>query len=363
MRRPGATAVHRRADLVRAGIDGSRIVQGMLPSDAQLAFRASRSGLLTTGQLGLAGFHRGTVLAWAQDGDAVREAHGVYRDAAVPPHPLLDLHLPLVYLAQRRRPGVPCSRLTGWGAVKAMSPAAVDRAFLPEVLVDGCQHPARYRDRFSITRAGDLADLPLEHVSGLDVVPAALALAALAADPSTADRDLRHAIDELRRTGWLDLTAAAARWGDSDAARWSAPRLLAAMDSGLLDCESEGERQLLRDVLARLTLWPDCQVVVVDRVRVDFLYRPAGLILEYHGKRVHDGRVDADSTRIFAIERLGYRVIVITKSMLRDPVSLATFIQQVLDDRLLRVRTGQLALPPLPPQPARPRPLGSAFVL
>ena len=97
-------------------------------------------------------------------------------------------------------------------------------------------------------------------------------------------------------------------------------------------------------------------MVLVEQLRVDFVFLSAALIIEYAG-RVHDGQVDRDATRIYALERLGYRVIVVTRSMLRDPAALVAHIHDVRLRRERMIAAGLLARPPLPPQPPRLTPL------
>ena len=74
------------------------------------------------------------------------------------------------------------------------------------------------------------------------------------------------------------------------------------------------------------------EVVLRGRLRVDFVFLFAALIVEYLGG-VHDGRADYDATRNYVLERLGYRSITVTKSMAREGPGLIAHIHTIRRER------------------------------
>ncbi len=80
---------------------------------------------------------------------------------------------------------------------------------------------------------------------------------------------------------------------------------------------------------------PELQAWVTPRIRVDFLWRAAAYVLEYHGEG-HDGQRMRDRQRTTALEDLGFAVEVITAADLRDVEATRRRIQRVLDRRLGR---------------------------
>lgn len=139
------------------------------------------------------------------------------------------------------------------------------------------------------------------------------------------DVALRTAFDRLRRVARIDMFDAVDVWARRFGVGFA--RLHAMVLDGVFEQESEGERRLFNDVLAKAGMPPDCQVWMTPRIRVDFAYLFAGQVLEYHGEEAHRDRVDADSTRQFALRQLGQDVLVVTKTMVTDPNLLPYIIE------------------------------------
>lgn len=325
----------------------------MLPHQVHLLCASAPGGLVTVPQLARRGWDRREVAAWAADGLLRRVLHGVYALADRPPHPLESVCLPQVYLTWRagERSGPPV--LSGKAALALHHAEGFDLPARPLVLVDrACRVRPRSKP-FDIRRVVT-EDLEWDWVNGLRVSAPWRALADTALDISATQRDLRVGSDTLRNRGMLDVVDAVARWRAMN--HGGAARLLRMTAEGQFEQESEGERRAFAALFGHGAPLPDCQVTLLGRLRVDFVFLHAGLIIEYYG-RDHDGRADTDATRIDALEQLGYRVIVVTRSMLRRAPSVRARIEHTRQDRLHRALAGLLPLPQLPPQPPRLTPL------
>ncbi|QBI20166.1 DUF559 domain-containing protein [Egibacter rhizosphaerae] len=151
-------------------------------------------------------------------------------------------------------------------------------------------------------------------------------------------RELRTVIDSARRLG---LT------GEDrlhDAAMRARPQrgaavVLRLLESGGLATESEGER-LLADLFSDVDPPPEPQQFLLPDIRVDLVWRDAGLVVEYDGTDHHTLRSDRDydRQRRDRLRAAGWTVIVVTKQMCRDLDGLR---RRVLARRaeLLRERT------------------------
>lgn len=187
---------------------------------------------------------------------------------------------------------------------------------------------------------------------GLAVAPVGRALVDLERAEAAPDHRLRHGADAARWARALEL----AGWVEELRAQpRRTPRYLRLAESGVLDQESEGERGAFRDLFTGYPP-PDCQVWLLPSVRVDFAYLQAALVIEYLGD-VHAGRLQADTTRTYALQRAGYFVLLVVRSMLEDADELAAVIQRLRRDREALAARGLLPRHPLPPQRQRVTPL------
>lgn len=325
----------------------------MLPRAAAEAFARAPGRILSTRELVRLGFHRTQPAGWVVDGLAERLLHGIYRDADGEVPDDQCLHLATRYIGQRATtPDVPAV-FSGAPVLALERVEGFELPCRPLVLVAGGSDPRSTPQAFSRRRV-DLAEVAVRHLLGHPTTFPDRAVADAALDRDLSDRQIRTAVDQLRWDRKLWLPDAVATWQALGHA--GARRLVALYDAGAFDQESEGERRAFRLLFEDHPPLPDCQVVIVGQLRVDFVFLSAMLIIEYHGNP-HDGRTEADATRRHALERLGYRVIVVTKSMLADAGGLARFIHTERVHREQLVAAGALPRAPLPIQPPRRLPL------
>jgi hypothetical protein len=326
----------------------------VLPTQVVAQFAASPDGVLTTRQLARLGFDRREVALWAFEGLIERVMHGMYVDPSLPVPPVRSVLLPLRYLDLRRPAAHHPPAVSGEAALAVHRAEGFELPIDPLVLVD---HRCRARVEgypFTIRRT-DLTDVETIMVGRVRTVRPWRAVADAALNADVTERRLRVAIDHLRYRGLLDIVQAATRWASLDHA--GGRRMAAMVASGDFEQESEGERDAFRLLFGRGGApLPDCQVTIVGRRRADFTFLHAGLIAEYLGG-VHDGKADEAASRIAEFEQLGHRVLLLSRSMLRNPERHAARIEAVRRERLARIRDGSLPLPPLPPQPPRLTPL------
>lgn len=318
--------------------------------------RRDPHGLLTLTDAARASVSRFAVADACRRGVLVRLAPGLYADAAAPPPVLQRAAVPQRYLDGLRqrlaRPAMP-SALTDQAAIELRAgPIAPTTPLVVALPRD--RQVRLTRPPFAVRRREwdpDGWDL----VRGLRCALEAPALADAAGSAAGRDdRDLRVLVDRARSLG-AAVPALVDAWRTMPGE--GARRLLQMAAAGDFEQESEGERRAFRLLFAQPHDQPDCQVVVLGSFRVDFVFLDAALVVEYFGKDAHEGRLEADMTRIMAIEALGYRVIVVTASMLWEPVALARFILGLRAQRAELIRRGTLASPPLPMQPRRLRDL------
>lgn len=326
-----------------------------LPSDVVAAFERAPGRILGTRDLVALGHHRMTVAAWAADTHLERILHGLYRRADDPPPLDQGLHVAQRYL-DLRRPAAHAEPLLSGGAALEVLLGSERRVHRPLVLVDGRTRPRLDELPFDVRRTLRVGALPPWcTVAGLRLVCPARGLADLAHDPAVTDVALRVAMDEIRNRRLLTTVELAERIGRGRGA--GAARLRRVVDDGALEQESEGERTAFALLFGPRPPQPDCQVVCLGSLRVDFAFIAAGLVVEYHGDDAHRHRVDHDATRAHALERAGWRVIVVTATMLEDAASLAVWIHRIRREREQLIASGALRQPTLPPQPARLIPL------
>ena len=322
----------------------------MLPSDVLGAASRAPGGVLSLAELRALGYDRSRVARWVAAGLLGRPLPGLVAVATAPTDPLRDLVVAWRWLG-RSSTGRPGAILTGQAGLALLAAEGFEDPGRPRFLVDRTRTVRLPRAWFDV-RYVRLERIPHARVRGVDVADPAQLLADAALDPALRDRTLRVAFDDLRRRGLVGLVAALARW--SAMPRHRGAQRMAAM-APALEQESEGERDLFA-LVSRYGPPPDCQVVVLERLRVDFLYASAAYVLEYYGD-VHDGTVDHDASRVFALERAHLRVQVVTRSMLRHPDVLGPHVHDVRRERERLVLAGRL--PPFvpPPQPPRRTPL------
>lgn len=142
---------------------------------------------------------------------------------------------------------------------------------------------------------------------------------------SAADADLERVVDAYRWTGRLDGAVALAC---EHAHHPGAGRLL---DSGLVDTgapESPAERRIV-DLMD--SLGARCQVWVTPRIRVDFFFDRAGLVIERDGP-THTGPAgrEKDGTRDAVLRGLGLAVEHLNAEDCRDLDALRVWVTRML---------------------------------
>lgn len=322
----------------------------MLPDHVLVAAARAPGGLLDLGELAVLGYGRRRVAEWAASGLLERVVRGLYRVAAAPVPAVQCLHLPVRCLA---RAGAPkgSALISGEAGLALRAVEGFTLPCRPLVVIDRSRTVRLANPPFDV-RYVRLERVPVERVQGLDTTDAAQAVADAALNSAVSDQRLRVAFDDLRSRGLVTLPDLVGRW--QEVRHVGARRMLAMAPA--LEHESEGERVCFGEVFRRVPPAPDSQVVLLGRLRVDFVFLFAALIVEYHGA-VHDGQADRDASRTYALERIGYRIVVVTRSMLRHPVDLAHHIHELRRERERLVLEGRLARPPLPAQPPRLTPL------
>lgn len=116
-----------------------------------------------------------------------------------------------------------------------------------------------------------------------------------------------------------------------------AARIVALLDEGTFDVESEGERAM-RPVFASMTPPPRWQHWVAPDIRVDMLLADAPVVCEYLGEAAHgSGEQRArDDERDRRIRRLGYLPVYVTKDDLKQPQVLLARVLGARDALLVR---------------------------
>lgn len=321
-----------------------------LPLAVQQVIRAQPGRVAHTRTIAEVGPDRHAVSAWVRQGLLDRLAPAWVRlpgDEA----PLQAGHLAVGYL-ERFRPGATIA-LSDEYALGLLIPSRALPA-LPMVLVE---HGRRLRVRsgpWDVHQRSTLDPADLAVTRGLPHARAPLALADRAAT-RIADDGLLAIVYEVINATRIRPTALVSAWTRLD--HPGARRLLELTAAGALEHESPAELRLFRDVFAGHPPLPDCQVMVTDRIRVDFMYIFAALVIEYLGEQSHANRVDADGARLYAMRTLDLETIIVTKSVARDPVGLRAHIHRTRLEREDLMLRGLLRRPPLPRQPDRLTPL------
>lgn len=327
-------------------------IGGMTIHLTDLAIRPGAQRVWTAGELRRQGWSHERIAEARRHGDLTRLLRGVYLEGEE-----LTFQRRVVaalkYLDQRvggdRTPAC-VSGDTGLAA----------HGVLPEpdgpplVLVDARSHP-RLPHGFFDTVRHTLRPDQLVRKGHLRMAPLMRCLVDADHQERVDDASLRHAVDAIR----LQL-----RWTMPDIVRgWRAAggngalRLEAMLAAGTFEQESDGERDCFAQVFGVHPPSPDCQVLVLGRLRADFVFISAGVIVEYHGQAEHADRVQEDATRVRALEAAGWRVIVVTAAMLRDASALAHQIHTIRRSREQLIAAGALPHPRLPIQPERLSPL------
>lgn len=331
----------------------------MLPTFISQAFKAARGGVMTVRQLRAIGVPGRWVLALEQEGAVERLLYGCYVDPTQDALPDRDLHLALAYLSQRRPADRPAELVSGMASIAARCQPDIAYPGRVLVLTEQARRPRKSRKEFLVVRT-DLAGVPHEVVRRARVAPVPRSLEDAAGIERVGDARLRDAVYALKHRRQIDVVQALAEWRSRTTS--GARRLVALTEAGEFEHESHAEREVFLALFDTYPPAPDCQVQLAPNIRVDFVFLSAGLVLEYHGSEWHDGSVDADATRAWALTAMGYVVIVITKSMMRDPAAVAAGIHRIRVEREQLIASGALRLPPLPVQPPRVLPLRTLHV-
>ena len=278
----------------RGVVEAPHHAQGCFPT-ACAAAAQSADGLLARA-LAAAGWDRRRVAEWVAAGLLVRVGHGQYRAAALPVPALQCLAVPWHRLGGGDA-SAPKALLTGTAVLALHQAEGFGLPCRPLVLVDRKRSLTATDVPYDV-RGVPLAKLAFDSLHGLPCTRLPQAFADAALDPDLPDRQLRVAFDDLRNRGLIAAAEAADAW--RGLRHMGARRMLAMAAAS--EMESEGERECFAEVFAGSLPLPDCQVVVLERLRVDFVFLAAALIVEYYG-RVHDTQVDRDATRTYALRR------------------------------------------------------------
>lgn len=319
-----------------------------LPPDVDALLRAGH-GLVTRPHLLRAGFPDPRIRAWRRDGllEAVVPGAGLYRDPGAPVPPEQCAAVPLRYLGER----APEVRISGQAALALHGLEGFTLPCRPLVLVHGDRRVRLPGAPFDVRRA-DVASGDRRTVRGLATVGVERALADTGLDDRVPDVRLRVGFDSARRLGLTRVSRLSERLAVLPGRHGGAQRLRAMRDSGLLDLESEGERDVWLRVFLPWPPLPSRQVWILPHVRVDFVFLRAALVLEYLG-RVHLEQWEADTARTWDIREAGYEILPITAGMAEDPEHVARRMHRIRLEREALADAGRLRVAPLPPQPER----------
>lgn len=325
-----------------------------MPLDLATLFRTDPHLLLTTSELCAHGYSREQIIALAQLDEIDRLLHGLYTLADVEVPSTQRAAIPLRYLGQRQPEDHQPAVLTGPVPLAAHEVGPFHLTQIPTVNVDPRCRVRPDNHRFRVRRRPLDVD-SIRMAKNLRTAPLGVCLADTAADNGVSDKALRLTVQQVRTKRLSDMPALRAEWRTIRNA--GSRRLEELLAAGEFEFESEGERDAFHALFDGFPPQPDCQVLVLGQLRADFVFVSAGLIIEYYGKDVHASQVDADAARVHALEAAGWRVIVVTVSMLRNARRVAARIHAVRREREQRIQAGELLAPTLPSQPPRTRPL------
>lgn len=325
----------------------------MSPHLTDLAIRPGTERIWTAAELRAEGWSYDRIVEAAKGGELHRLLHGVYLEG----DELTERRrvvAALKYLDQRVGVGRTPASATGDTGLAGHGVLAGEPRCPPLIAVDARSRPRAPHGFFDVVRH-TLAPEELSLANGLRVAPLMRCLVDAERQDRVTDATLRTAVDAIRiDRRWL-MPAIVRGWRAAGARQ--SGRLETMLDSGTFEQESDGERDCFAKLFVPHPPIPDCQVVVHGPFRADFVFLAAGLVIEYHGKDAHANAVERDATRTLALESAGYRVIVVTASMLRDPLPLVQHIHSLRRSRQQQISSGELRLPLLPTQPERLSPL------
>lgn len=317
--------------------------------------RSQPGWLLPLRVLGRAGVDRFAAADLSRIGVLQRRLPGVYSVRGVS-HPDMHLHLPKVYLEGRR--GDPRAGISGAHVLARLGVEVPSVPARPLVLIDRSRR-VRLPDAPFHTRRVDMDAVDLLRIDGVWCADPVRALLDWAHQTAPGTPELRRAAQRVRNVMRLDPGEFVQRL--PDARHPGVRRLAGLVSSGEIEFDSDGERWAFERLFRRFPPAPDRQVWL-GRYRVDFAYIAAALVLEYHGEAAHADRVDEDALRTFELERDGWRVLILTRSMVRRPSAVARHIHDLRRRRERDIAAGRLRRPLLPPQPRRVTPLRTALM-
>jgi hypothetical protein len=311
-----------------------------LPSD--IVRHTERHGsVISFAELVALGYGRGQIASWVRRGLLVRRHRGVY---AIPGAPVAGWGSHRAALLRVGERGC----LAGASALALFDAEGFDLTQLtPTVAVP----PGRTVTRVEFA----VRQLPLDSpdkavVRGLRTSRVEHGLVEAAAHED--EKTIRVAGDDLRRRGLLRLDRLERVAHRLTGFTPGAEAVLAMLDRGTFDQESEGERNLA-GVFLPTDPQPLWQVYLLPHRRVDACFLEARLVLESLSRTWHgtDGDRQRDAARTHELQReAGVHVVEVWPSEVDDNPSLVR--QRVLNARAEQLRAGVRPMHPreLPPQ-------------
>lgn len=291
-------------------------------------------GVIAFAELIALGYGRGRIASWVRRGLLVRLHHGVY---AVPGAPLAGWGRHQAALLRVGARG----HLAGASSLGLFEAEGFDLAALtptvavePGRMVNGVDFAVRY------------LPLPSSDVAVVQQLRATVAERGMVeCAGEVAERALRVAGDDLRRRGLLRLDRLQRVAQRLVAATDGAEVVLAMLDRGTFDLDSEPERDLAGLFLPTdpRPLW---QVYLLPHRRVDACYLEARLVIESLSQAWHgtDGDRQRDAERTAELEReVGVQVVEVWPDELDRPSQVR---HRVLTARAQRLREGVRPLHP-----------------
>ena len=327
--------IHRQATILSSGDPVGRDAAQMDAIEradvraAILQWMAAHHGLITFAKALELGLNRNQISGLVRHGRWEVVVRGVYRLAGCPAVPEQQ-HLAAVWRCGDDAYLTAAPALGVWG-IEGFS-CDVD----PVVLVPSGR-TVRGVD-FEVRRRATLSAGDRTERCQIPIATRTRSLVDLAHD--TRGREFRVGFDAVKRVGGTD-SARLRRRAEAALPQRGAQYVIELVDSGLLDMESEGERDffaIVEGIRPQLAV----QQELLPGIRVDFVWLDARLVVEYDGVARHTLATDRahDRRRRSRLRAEGWDIAIVRKEDLADPHRL---VRRLLSRRRTRLAAAAVA--------------------